>query len=61
MSTPAFTDGERAPVILDGSTLTPHGVAAIARDGAVAVLSPDARARNDRAREAIAVLLASTA
>ena len=58
MSTPAFPDGESAPVILDGSSLTPRGVAAIARDGAEAVLSPEARARNDRAREAIAALLA---
>ena len=58
MSTPAFSDGERPPVILDGSGLTPQAVAAIARDGAVAVLSDDARARNDRAREAIASLLA---
>ena len=58
MSTSAFPDGERAPVILDGSSLTPHGVAAIARDGAAAVLSPEARARNDSARGAIAALLA---
>jgi histidine ammonia-lyase len=58
MSTPAFTDGEHPPVVLDGATLTPEGVAAIARDGAAAVLSDEARARNDRAREAIAALLA---
>ncbi|HTU98096.1 MAG TPA: aromatic amino acid ammonia-lyase [Solirubrobacteraceae bacterium] len=58
MSTLPFTDGERAPVILDGSGLTPSGVAAIARDGAEAVLSPEARANNDRARGAIAALLA---
>jgi histidine ammonia-lyase len=58
MSTAGFTDGERAPVILDGATLSPQGVAAIARDGAAAVLSPGARARNDRARDAIAALLA---
>jgi histidine ammonia-lyase len=49
---------ERPPVVLDGSSLTPDGVAAIARDGAVAQLSPDARANNTRAREAIAALLA---
>ncbi len=58
MSTPGFTDGEREPVILDGSSLTAHGVAAIARDGAAAVLSPEARTNNDRARDAIAGLLA---
>jgi histidine ammonia-lyase len=58
MSMTAFTDGEHPPVVLDGSSLTPQGVAAIARDGAAAVLAPDARARNDRAREAIAALLA---
>ena len=58
MSTPAFTDGERSPVILDGSSLTPQGVAAIARDGAAAVLSPGARLRNAKARGAIAALLA---
>ena len=51
MSTPAFTDGERPPVVLDGSSLTPQGVAAIARDGAVAVLSSEARAaQRSRAR-----------
>jgi histidine ammonia-lyase len=51
-------DGERAPVILDGATLTPAGVAAVARDGAVAQLSPEARDRNGRARDAITALLA---
>jgi histidine ammonia-lyase len=45
------------PVVLDGSTLTPRGVALIAREGAVAVLAPSARARNDAARAAIAILL----
>jgi histidine ammonia-lyase len=58
MSIPASTDFEREPVVLDGSNLTPHGVAAIARDGAAAVLSDDARERNGRARNAIAMLLA---
>ena len=47
-----------APVILDGATLTPGAVASIARDGAEARLAPEAHARNDRAREAIAALLA---
>jgi histidine ammonia-lyase len=51
-------DGPRAPVVLDGATLTPARVAAIARDGAVAQLSPEARARNGRARDAITALLA---
>ena len=47
-----------APVTLDGSSLTPKQVGLIARHGAVAELSPQAQARNDRAREAIAALLA---
>jgi histidine ammonia-lyase len=47
-----------APVMLDGATLTPAAVASIARDGAVAQLTPDAHVRNDRAREAIVALLA---
>ena len=58
MSLPAFTDGEREPVVLDGATLTPQGVASIARDGAAAQLALDARERNDRARAAVATLLA---
>ena len=45
-------------VILDGATLTPRDVALIARDGAVARLSDEARTRNDGARRAIATLLA---
>ena len=47
-----------APVVLDGATLTPSTVALIAREGAVAVLAAEARARNDAAREALAALLA---
>ncbi len=47
-----------APVILDGATLTPRRVALIARAGATAQLSREAGERNDRAREAIAALLA---
>lgn len=47
-----------APVILDGATLTPKGVALIARGGAPARLAPDARRRNDRAREGIVDWLA---
>jgi histidine ammonia-lyase len=45
-------------VTLDGATLTPKGVALIARYGAPARLAPEAHARNDRAREAIETLLA---
>jgi histidine ammonia-lyase len=45
-------------VTLDGATLTPKKVALIAREGAVAELSAEARGNNDRAREAIATLLA---
>ncbi|MFZ0090873.1 MAG: aromatic amino acid ammonia-lyase [Solirubrobacteraceae bacterium] len=58
MALGASIDGKRAPVVLDGATLTPAGVAAIARDGSVADLAPAARARNDRARAALAALLA---
>jgi histidine ammonia-lyase len=58
MAVQAFTDGGRAPVLLDGATLTPKGVAAIARDGAAARLTAEARARNSAARDAIASLLA---
>ncbi|MGI8506569.1 MAG: HAL/PAL/TAL family ammonia-lyase [Solirubrobacteraceae bacterium] len=46
-----------APVTLDGATLTPKGVALIARDGAPARLAPEAHARNDGARDAIEALL----
>jgi histidine ammonia-lyase len=49
---------EPPPVTLDGSTLTPKKVALIARSGAQARLAAEAEARNDRAREAIGVLLA---
>jgi histidine ammonia-lyase len=58
MSIPGFIEGTRAPVVLDGATLTPKGVAAIARDGAAAALAPEARERNRGARDAIATLLA---
>ncbi len=44
--------------VLDGSTLSPAAVAAIARHGAPVELAPEARANNDRAREAITRLLA---
>src|SRR3982074_3187379 len=56
---PATTAGRQpGPVTLDGITLRPKKVALIAREGAVAVLSAEARSSNDRAREAIATLLA---
>ncbi|MGA2013690.1 MAG: aromatic amino acid ammonia-lyase [Solirubrobacteraceae bacterium] len=58
MTTVPASEEEPEPVVLDGATLTPAGVAAIAREGAEAILSPDARERNDRARAAIATLLA---
>ena len=45
-------------MLLDGATLTPQGVSRIARDGAQAELAPEAIARNDAARQAIANLLA---
>jgi len=47
-----------APVSLDGVTLTPKEVALIARAGAAVEIAPEAHARNDRARAAIAALLA---
>src|ERR1700722_18477851 len=46
------------PVALDGSTLTPDAVALVARDGVPVRLAPEAHARNDEARRAIADLLA---
>jgi histidine ammonia-lyase len=49
------------PVVLDGETLTPGRVALIAREGAEARLAPQARARNDRARETLAALIESGA
>ena len=58
---PAVENPPRATaalVLLDGATLTPDAVARIARDGAPAQLAPEAHARNDLAREAIAALLA---
>src|SRR6202789_4557557 len=45
------------PVLLDGATLTPRKLALIAREGAIAELSPDARAANDDARVALAAFL----
>ncbi|HLI61035.1 MAG TPA: aromatic amino acid ammonia-lyase [Solirubrobacteraceae bacterium] len=49
------------PVVLDGDTLTPRRVALIAREGALAVLAPQARARNDAARATLAALIESGA
>jgi histidine ammonia-lyase len=45
-------------VTLDGATLTPEAVAAIARGGARVELAPEARERNDAARRALDTLLA---
>jgi histidine ammonia-lyase len=45
-------------VLLDGETLTPTDVALVARSGAGVSLSPEARARNQRAHQAIDALLA---
>jgi histidine ammonia-lyase len=55
-----FTTSATAPppVVLDGVTLTPKGVALIAREGAEASLGNAARDRNDRARNVIQTLLA---
>jgi histidine ammonia-lyase len=47
----------RDSVILDGRTLTPAGVATVARGGATAELDPAARARNSAAAAAVAELL----
>lgn len=46
-------------IVLDGATLSPAAVAAIARHGASVALAPEARSRNDAARDAIARLLAT--
>ena len=45
-------------VVLDGSTLTPHAVALVARGRPAVRLASAARTRNDDARRAIGVLLA---
>jgi histidine ammonia-lyase len=45
-------------VVLDGATLTPDGVARVARGGAPVELSADARERNDAARVAADAVLA---
>jgi histidine ammonia-lyase len=58
MAVQPLTTTRPEPVTLDGATLTPKGIALIARGGAEARLAPEARARNDRAREAIESLLA---
>lgn len=44
-------------IVLDGASLTPAGVAAVARDGERVELAAEARERNAAAREAIAVRL----
>ncbi len=45
-------------IVLDGASLTPAEVAAVARDGEAVELAPEARARNASAREVIASRLA---
>ncbi|MBV9805707.1 MAG: aromatic amino acid lyase [Solirubrobacterales bacterium] len=45
-------------IVLDGATLMPAGVDAVARHGAAVELAPTARARNEAAREAIDAMLA---
>jgi histidine ammonia-lyase len=45
-------------IVLDGATLTPAAVVAIARDGAPVELDPAARARNEAARRAVEAVLA---
>jgi histidine ammonia-lyase len=45
------------PIVLDGATLTPDDVDAVARQGTPVALAPAARARNQASREAIAELL----
>jgi len=44
-------------IVLDGATLTPRAVTAVARHGSPVELAPEARARNESARRAIAALL----
>jgi histidine ammonia-lyase len=44
-------------IVLDGATLTPAEVEAVARQGRGVALAPEARRRNEAAREAIAALL----
>src|SRR6478736_396993 len=46
-----------AAIVLDGETLTPEAVAAVARGGARVELSPTARTRNNDARATISALL----
>jgi histidine ammonia-lyase len=44
-------------IVLDGATLTPQAVDAVARRGEPVELAPEARERNEAARESIAALL----
>ena len=46
-----------ARIVLDGESLTPGAVAAVARDGEAVALAPAARARNADARATLAALL----
>ena len=45
------------PIVLDGATLTPEAVAAVARRSCPVELASEARARNEEARRSIAALL----
>ena len=47
------------PLILDGATLTPKGVARIARGGAPVRIAAEAQARNDAARHTVEAWLAA--
>ncbi len=53
-----LTSSTAGVIVLDGATLAPEAVAAIARGGARVELAPEARARNDAARRALDTLLA---
>ena len=44
-------------IVLDGATLTPRAVDAVARHGQPVELAPEARERNEAARRAIASIL----
>ncbi len=45
------------PIVIDGATLTPEAVVAVARRNCPVELAPEARARNEEARRSIAALL----
>jgi histidine ammonia-lyase len=53
-----LTGTPSAAIVLDGATLTPKAVAAVARHGQAVELAAEARERNEAARRAIAQMLA---